>query len=82
MYGVPVIGANRGGIPEIINDRQTGVIFDPEDPDSLVNSIKLFLNNNTMIDDMRPNILEKSKEFSPDRIVKKYLDIYHLNVFR
>ena len=81
LYGVPVIGSNRGGIPEIINDRQTGVIFDPEDPNSLVNSIKLFLDNHTMIDDMRPNILEKSKEFSPDRIVKKYLDIYHLNVF-
>ncbi len=82
MFGVPVISSNRGGIPEIINDCQTGVIFDPEEPDSLVNSIKLFLNNNTMIDDMRPKILEKSKEFLPDRIVKKYLAIYHSSIFR
>lgn len=32
---VPVIGSNRGGIPEIVGDGDGGYIFDLDDPDSL-----------------------------------------------
>lgn len=33
--GVPVIGSNRGGIPEIVGHQIGGMIFDLDDPDSL-----------------------------------------------
>lgn len=33
--GLPVIGADRGGIPEIVRDGETGMLFDPDQPESL-----------------------------------------------
>jgi glycosyltransferase involved in cell wall biosynthesis len=33
--GVPVIGARRGGIPEMVQDGINGVLFDPTEPDAL-----------------------------------------------
>lgn len=38
--GVPVIGADIGGIPEIVDDGITGFLFDPFDIDGLVQAIK------------------------------------------
>lgn len=34
--GVPVIGSNRGALPEIIRDGRCGHVFDLDDPDALV----------------------------------------------
>lgn len=34
--GLPVIGANRGGIPDIVRDGETGLLFDPDQPESLL----------------------------------------------
>ena len=34
--GLPVIGANRGGIPDIVLDGETGLLFDPDHPETLM----------------------------------------------
>lgn len=34
-HGKPVIGSNRGGIPELVQPGKTGYVFDPNQPDSL-----------------------------------------------
>lgn len=34
--GIPVAGANAGGIPEIVADGETGLIFDGNDPDAVL----------------------------------------------
>ncbi len=38
-YGVPVIGSNIGGIPDIIKDGENGVLVTPDDPDELSDKI-------------------------------------------
>ena len=40
--GTPVIGANIGGIPELIDDGQTGLLFDPFNENELNDKIELF----------------------------------------
>ncbi|BCS55012.1 hypothetical protein GSbR_17930 [Geobacter sp. SVR] len=35
FFGVPVLGSNRGGIPEMIQEGVNGVLFDPDDCCSL-----------------------------------------------
>ena len=35
MYGTPVIGANTGGIPELIQEGKTGELFEPTDKNAL-----------------------------------------------
>lgn len=42
---VPVIGANSGGTPEIIDNGVTGWLYTPGDPSSLAEKIELFINN-------------------------------------
>jgi glycosyltransferase involved in cell wall biosynthesis len=38
--GTAVIASNRGALPELILDGETGIIFDLDDPDGLVESLK------------------------------------------
>lgn len=43
----PVIGSNRGALPELINDGECGIIFNPENIDELVDAIeKLYKDKN------------------------------------
>ncbi len=43
--GTPVIGSNRGGVPEIIEDKQTGLLFESCDSQSLFDALEtLYLN--------------------------------------
>ena len=42
-HGCCVVGANHGGIPELIEDGETGVLFEPGDPHALA----------TVLDDLR-----------------------------
>ncbi len=43
--GVPVVGTNVGGIPEIITDGETGVLVPPGTPDKLAEAIDKLLSN-------------------------------------
>ena len=40
MYGTPVLGSNRGGIPELIQVGKTGDLFEPGNVESLKSKIE------------------------------------------
>lgn len=44
-FGRPVIGANRGGIPELVQHETRGLVFDPDHPDQLAASIQRLAEN-------------------------------------
>ncbi len=69
--GVPVLGSNRGGIPEIINERETGLIFSIEE-----NNFSEKLNEFLRIDFDRNKIKKFSKQFSLENITKQYISLY------
>ncbi len=41
--GCPVVGANRGGIPDIVTDGVNGRLYEPDQPDSLITAIQRLL---------------------------------------
>ena len=41
--GCPVVGANRGGIPDIVTDGVNGCLYDPDVPSSLISAIQRLL---------------------------------------
>ena len=43
--GVPVIGSNYGGIPDVIEHETTGFIFENEDKDQLTTQIQTLVND-------------------------------------
>lgn len=46
--GVPVIGSNSGGVPEIINHKIDGLLFTPKDSSDLYECLKLLINDNAL----------------------------------
>ena len=43
--GVPVVASNRGGLPEIVEDGVSGLIFDPDIPSSAHNALQKVLHD-------------------------------------
>jgi glycosyltransferase involved in cell wall biosynthesis len=62
--GIPVIGSEVGGIPELIRHGETGLLFQPGDPDSLAESIFRLIEE----ENLRQNL--KTKAFQ--EIKRKY----------
>lgn len=74
--GVPVIGSNRGGIPEVIDTGTTGYLFDPDQPETLLSLCVQIKKNPTLLVQMRKNVIRKFLEFEPERSLSKYMTVY------
>ena len=75
-YGVPVIASSRGGIPEIIDEGETGFLFKPEQPKSLERAVKRFFEDPKLLTKMRPHLLAKANTFLPKTIASRHVDLY------
>lgn len=75
-YGVPVIASSKGGISEIIADGETGFLFDPAHPETLVEKMRYSCSNPQRIQAMKPACLEMAKKFVPAVIADQYFDVY------
>lgn len=65
----PVIGANIGGIPELIKENETGLIFNSADKNDLKEKIRLLWNDDNKRNYMCRRCLEES-----DNTIEKYTD--------
>jgi len=79
--GCPVIGANKGGIPDIINDGVNGCLYNPDGVDqgksSLIEATKKILNNNTKKENMRIEARNESEKWNWSQAtlqLKKYYE--------
>lgn len=52
MYQTPVIGANIGGIPELIQEGKTGLLFESRNKEDLKEKIALVWNNNNYLEQL------------------------------
>ena len=51
--GCPVVGANRGGIPDIVSDGENGCLYDPDQPSSLIQAVERLLGDATRRAELR-----------------------------
>ncbi|MBA2860464.1 glycosyltransferase [Methanococcus maripaludis] len=70
--GLPFIGTNVGGISEIINSDEYGLLCDPKNPEKLAENILIGLEKDWDTE----KILEYSEEFTWENISKKILNVY------
>lgn len=76
--GVPVIGTNIGGIPEVIVDGETGYMVELGDPESVAQKALALLQDEEKLMAFRENSVRHVKEnFLSDKIVSIYEDIYY-----
>jgi len=75
--GVPVIGSNTGGIPDIIKDYVNGLLVPAGDPQALADAIIQILKNPDLADRFRKAGLETVRErFSWDIISDQFIKVY------
>lgn len=46
--GKPVLGARSGGIPEVVVDGETGLLFEPDDPQDLLDKLRRLLGDSAL----------------------------------
>ncbi|NQV12783.1 MAG: glycosyltransferase family 4 protein [Parcubacteria group bacterium] len=61
----PVIGSNIGGIPEVIEDKKSGLLFAPNSHSDLAKKITYLLDNPEILEEMSKNAFQRCRDFSP-----------------
>lgn len=62
--GCPVIAARAGGIPDIVTDGENGCLFDPTDPDGLVNATRRMLDSAPLRETLHQNARLEAERWS------------------
>jgi glycosyltransferase involved in cell wall biosynthesis len=75
-HGVPVIGSRTGGIPELVENERTGLIFDNKSSIDLAAKMRTCIEDPGMIGYMRHECLEEAKRRLPEDITAQYLEAY------
>lgn len=76
--GVPCIGTNVGGIPEVITEAENGYICELGDIATIANKAIELLSNEEIHHEFSLNAMNTAKmKFAADQIVSQYEDIYY-----
>ncbi len=76
-YGIPIVASNIGSLPEVVEDRVTGVIFGAGDTHDLTRKIEWIAKNEEGLKGIRKNILQQYEQrYSSRRIHEILMTIY------
>jgi glycosyltransferase involved in cell wall biosynthesis len=77
ILGTPVVAANSGGIPEIIQNGRTGLLVPPKNPDELAKTIIKLLENGDFAKNLAIQGKKEVKQrFSADKITRLEEELY------
>ncbi|MEB3260611.1 MAG: glycosyltransferase family 1 protein [Cyanobacteriota bacterium] len=62
--GCPVVGANRGGIPDIVSHGENGCLYDPDDPPSLIAAVNGLLGDEEARRTLRTSAREEAERWN------------------
>ena len=74
--GTPVVAANGGGIPEMVEDMKSGILVPANDPQSLGRKIHDVLHDADLARRLAEGGRQRISEFSADRMVERTLAVY------
>jgi len=74
--GAPIIGSNTSSIPELIEDEE--FLFDPNNEEKIALAINKMLSNEQLRKKSATHSLNKSKNYSWDKVAKKIIQSYNL----
>jgi glycosyltransferase involved in cell wall biosynthesis len=75
-YGLAVIASRIGGLPELVHDGHTGLLFEPGDASGLAAIMRRLLSGNSALPDLAAASRELAQQHSVARMVDAYLDCY------
>lgn len=68
--GTPVIASDWHYNKEVVTNGYSGIIYNLEEEDGLITSIRKLISNRTELQNMRENCVEESKRFSAEAVMK------------
>ena len=75
--GVPCVGFDVGGIPEMIEHKVTGFVAKYTDAQSLAEGIQWVLSEDTNYAELSRQCIEKvQREYSQQSVVQRYMEVY------
>jgi glycosyltransferase involved in cell wall biosynthesis len=79
--GKPVIASKIGGIPEIVKDKQNGLLFKPGNSEELAEKIIRLWKETHLVETMGRNAIETiQKNYNPEDHYKKLLALYKMAI--
>jgi glycosyltransferase involved in cell wall biosynthesis len=76
-HGVPVVAARTGGLPEVVVDQETGLLFEPNDVDGLVDRVRrLWADDDLCLRLGAAGRARVQTEYSPAAHARRLLEIY------
>ena len=75
--GKPVVGANIGGIPELVQDNQTGLIYEYNNINDLSEKMKMLFDDSKLVKKLGKQAKENAtKLYGKDKYYKDILEVY------
>jgi glycosyltransferase involved in cell wall biosynthesis len=70
FFGIPVVASDKGGLPEIVEDKVTGLLFPAGDIQQLASALKKLLGDSILREEMGRNARSRvAQKFSRDRFI-------------
>jgi len=76
MYGTPVVGADIGGIPELIRDGETGFLFESGNTDAFEKAINKIICDDAAAEKMSKSCME-TDFYTTEKYCEKLISIYN-----
>jgi glycosyltransferase involved in cell wall biosynthesis len=74
--GVPIMASKVGGIPDLVQDERTGLLFDPYDLNSIASAAQRYLSDSLFAKQMAENARMAAESFRPTIVAKQHLEVY------
>ena len=75
-FGVPVVAARVGGVPEVVQDGETGLLVPPENSEALAEGIARLLQERELAAELAERARKQVMEFTVESMVRQVEDIY------
>jgi glycosyltransferase involved in cell wall biosynthesis len=75
VYGLPIVASDTGGIPEMLEDQQHGLIFRTGDCDDLLEKLDWALTHPADLKQMAETAQEQVEKFSENKMLEDTLEI-------
>lgn len=72
----PIVATNVGGLPEIVQNGETGVLVPPRDPDALAAAISRLLTDPPYRDRLADAAGERLGQFTIERLTDRFAELY------
>lgn len=74
---IPVVATDVGGVSEIVDNKETGILIPPDNPKKMIEAINNILDNDLLINKITKNAFKFiTKNFTWDVLLPKYIKLY------